>query len=79
MGFSWLGRRRQREEMVDALYAKAVAQARLPIFYAEREVPDCGAIEAVTGNLAQDGAGREGHGAPYMGQPPVGGQEGDLP
>jgi len=40
MGFSWLGRRRQREEMVDALYAKAVAQARLPIFYAEREVPD---------------------------------------
>jgi len=40
MGFSWLGRRRQREEMVDALYAKAVAQARLPVFYAEREVPD---------------------------------------
>ena len=40
MGFSWLGRRRQREEMVDTLYAKAVAQARLPIFYAEREVPD---------------------------------------
>lgn len=26
--------------MVDALYAKAVAQARSPIFYAEREVPD---------------------------------------
>ena len=26
--------------MVDTLYAKAVAQARLPIFYAEREVPD---------------------------------------
>jgi len=26
--------------MVDALYAKAVAQARLPVFYAEREVPD---------------------------------------
>lgn len=40
MGFAWLGRRRQREEMVDALYAKAVAQARLPVFYAEREVPD---------------------------------------
>lgn len=40
MGFAWLGRKRQREEMVDALYAKAVAQARLPIFYAEREVPD---------------------------------------
>ncbi len=40
MGFAWLGRRRQREEMVDALYAKAVAQARLPVFYADREVPD---------------------------------------
>src|SRR5579859_3524336 len=40
MGFSWLGRRRQREEMVDTLYAKAVEQARLPVFYAEREVPD---------------------------------------
>jgi cytochrome b pre-mRNA-processing protein 3 len=40
MGFAWLGRRRQREEMVDALYAKAVAQARLPVFYAERGVPD---------------------------------------
>ena len=40
MGFAWLGRRRQREEMVDALYAKAVAQARLPVFYAECEVPD---------------------------------------
>jgi len=26
--------------MVDALYAKAVGQARLPVFYAEREVPD---------------------------------------
>ena len=26
--------------MVDALYAKAVAQARLTVFYAEREVPD---------------------------------------
>ncbi len=26
--------------MVDALYAKAVAQARLPVFYADREVPD---------------------------------------
>jgi len=26
--------------MVDSLYAKAVAQARLPVFYAEREVPD---------------------------------------
>jgi cytochrome b pre-mRNA-processing protein 3 len=40
MGFPWLGRNRQREEMVDALYAKAVAQARQPVFYAEREVPD---------------------------------------
>ena len=40
MGFAWLGRRRQREELVDALYAKAVAQARSPVFYAEREVPD---------------------------------------
>jgi len=40
MGFALLGRRRQREEMLDALYAKAVAQARLPVFYAEREVPD---------------------------------------
>lgn len=40
MGFAWLGRRRQREEMVDALYAKAVAQARQPVFYAERQVPD---------------------------------------
>jgi cytochrome b pre-mRNA-processing protein 3 len=40
MGFSWFGQRKQREEMVDALYAKAVAQARLPVFYADREVPD---------------------------------------
>ena len=40
MGFAWLGRNRQREKMVDALYVKAVAQARLPVFYAEREVPD---------------------------------------
>src|ERR1700761_176269 len=40
MGFPWLGRNRQREEMIDTLYAKAVAQARQPVFYAEREVPD---------------------------------------
>src|SRR5579859_545768 len=40
MGFSWLGRRRQREEMVATLYAKAVEQDRLPAFYAEREGPD---------------------------------------
>jgi cytochrome b pre-mRNA-processing protein 3 len=31
---------RQRESMVDGLYAKAVAQARLPVFYAEWGVPD---------------------------------------
>ena len=40
MGFGWFGRRRRKEEVVDALYAKAVAQARQPVFYAEREVPD---------------------------------------
>lgn len=40
MGFAWLGRRRQREEIIDALYSRAVTQARLPVFYAEREVPD---------------------------------------
>ena len=40
MGFGWLGGRRQKAEMVDALYVKAVAQARQPVFYAEREVPD---------------------------------------
>jgi cytochrome b pre-mRNA-processing protein 3 len=40
MGFGWFGGRRQKEEMIDALYAKAVAQARQPVFYAEREVPD---------------------------------------
>jgi cytochrome b pre-mRNA-processing protein 3 len=40
MGFAFLGRRREREELIDALYAKAVAQARSPVFYAEREVPD---------------------------------------
>lgn len=40
MGFAWLGARREKEELVDALYAKAVTQARSPVFYAEREVPD---------------------------------------
>ena len=40
MGFGWLGGRREKQEMVDALYAKAVAQARQPVFYADREVPD---------------------------------------
>lgn len=40
MGFAWLGARREKEELIDALYAKAVTQARSPVFYAEREVPD---------------------------------------
>ena len=40
MGFFRLGQRRQRDLMVDALYAKAVAQARQPVFYTRLSVPD---------------------------------------
>jgi cytochrome b pre-mRNA-processing protein 3 len=40
MGFFGLGRQREQEAVIDALYAKAVAQARKPAFYAHLSVPD---------------------------------------
>jgi len=40
MGFLDLSRRRRISEAADALYAKAVAQARHERFYSEGEVPD---------------------------------------
>jgi cytochrome b pre-mRNA-processing protein 3 len=40
MSFFSLGRRRARRQLVDRLYAKAVAQARQPFFYSARAVPD---------------------------------------
>jgi cytochrome b pre-mRNA-processing protein 3 len=40
MGFFDRGQRRQMQDLVDNLYAKAVAQARQPLFYADAEVPD---------------------------------------
>lgn len=40
MGFFDLGQRREKRLVVDALYAKAVAQARQPVFYSDAAVPD---------------------------------------
>ena len=40
MGFFDLGQRRRTQEQADELYAKAVAQARQPVFYQAAEVPD---------------------------------------
>jgi cytochrome b pre-mRNA-processing protein 3 len=40
MGFFDFGQRRRTQRLVDALYAKAVAQARQPVFYDRGAVPD---------------------------------------
>lgn len=38
--FLRLGRRRERQETIERLYGAIVAQARLPVFYADLAVPD---------------------------------------
>ena len=40
MGFFDFGQRRRTQDLADALYAKAVAQARRTVFYEVAEVPD---------------------------------------